>query len=104
MANIKIQGCTARFGEPPLCHSCKHALVVKGSRAGDEIIQCARVEERITFPVTSCTGYVDRQHPSLYDMEDIAWVLRTDAKRNEIGFVRSKDLKLRDRHVLIEDS
>ena len=33
-------------------------------------------------------------------MEDIAWVLRTDARRKQIGFVRSKDLKHADRHVL----
>jgi hypothetical protein len=36
-------------------------------------------------------------------MEDIAWVLRIDAKRNQIGFVRSRDLKGRERFVLDED-
>jgi hypothetical protein len=36
-------------------------------------------------------------------MEDIAWVLRTDARRRQIGFVRAKDLKVVDRHILIDD-
>ena len=42
-------------------------------------------------------------YPSLYRMEDIAWVLRTDTKRNQVGFVRSKDLKINERFVLEED-
>jgi hypothetical protein len=36
-------------------------------------------------------------------MEDIAWVLRTDTKRNQFGFVRSTDLKIRERFVLDKD-
>lgn len=36
-------------------------------------------------------------------MEEIAWVLRTDGKRNHVGFVRSRDLKARDRFVLSDD-
>jgi hypothetical protein len=46
---------------------------------------------------------VTSKHPSLWHMEDIAWVLRTDAKRRAIGFVRAKDPKLADRHVLDDD-
>jgi hypothetical protein len=45
----------------------------------------------------------DSAHASLSHMEDIAWVLRTDTKRNQVGFVRSKDLKIRERFVLDED-
>jgi hypothetical protein len=36
-------------------------------------------------------------------MEDIAWVLRTDPKRNRIGFVRSKDLKPKERVYFDEE-
>jgi hypothetical protein len=36
-------------------------------------------------------------------MEEIAWVLRTDANRNQIGFVRASKLRERERHVLVED-
>ena len=53
--------------------------------------------------MTSCTDFLSRQHPSLYHMEDIAWVLRTDVRRGQIGFVRSKDLKVSERFVLDED-
>lgn len=36
-------------------------------------------------------------------MEDIAWILRSDPKRNEIGFVRASKLRDRDRYVLLDD-
>jgi hypothetical protein len=36
-------------------------------------------------------------------MESIAWVLRTDASRRHIGFVRSRDLEPGERFVLPGD-
>jgi len=99
---IKISGGTARENEPSLCLSCRHATIVQGTSTKHEIVRCNRIETAIGFKVTSCTEYVHKQHPSLWHMEDIAWVLRTDPKRNQVGFVRSKDLKPRER-VFFED-
>src|SRR5579862_3708193 len=76
---IKINGGTAREGEPALCLSCRFASIVQGTKPNHEIIRCSRVETNLAFKVTSCTEYINRNHPSLYHMEDIAWVLRTDA-------------------------
>ena len=100
---VKIHGGTANGSDGPLCHTCKHAVVVQGMSARDEIIHCSILESRIAFPVTSCNKYVHRSHPTLWEMEDIAWILRTDIRRNQIGFVRAKDLKAAERHVLHED-
>jgi hypothetical protein len=100
---IKIQGGTVNNGDPPLCHTCRNATVVRGRSLQQEIIECGVLESRITFPVSFCNKYIHRQHPTLWEMEDIAWVLRTDPKRNQIGFVRSRDLKPDERHVLGED-
>jgi hypothetical protein len=36
-------------------------------------------------------------------MEDIAWVLRSDARKGHIGFVRARDLKPRERFRLTDD-
>jgi hypothetical protein len=36
-------------------------------------------------------------------MENIAWVLRTDARRKSIGFVQGRDLKPLQRYVLSDD-
>ena len=35
-------------------------------------------------------------------MEDIAWILRSDPKRKQVGFVRSRDLKFEERHRLTD--
>jgi hypothetical protein len=100
---IKIHGGTARHDEPSLCLTCRFVKVAQGPRCRDKIVPCSQLEAPVTFKVVSCTEYVHRRHPSLWHMEDIAWVLRTDAKRRAIGFVRAKDLKLTERHVLSDD-
>ncbi|MDP1570183.1 MAG: hypothetical protein Q8L86_09280 [Vicinamibacterales bacterium] len=106
MMYVKVHGGTVQHGDPPLCHTCRHATVVKGVSARHEIIECRRLStphDHVRFPVTSCTGYSDRRQPSLDDMEDIAWVLRTDVKRHQIGFVRAADLPISERLRLARD-
>ena len=103
---IKIEGSTARPGEPALCLTCRHSVVAKGVRLRDEIVECSMLasgHNRITFPVTFCTEHVSRQHASIREMEDIAWILRTDARRRQVGFVQPKDLTPKERYVLPED-
>lgn len=98
-----VKGTTTGDGTP-LCHTCRWATIVRGPQLGHEIVSCARVsDDRITFPVVSCTSYLDRSLTSLRDMEDVAWILRSDARRKEIGFVRARDLKPRERYVLDDD-
>jgi hypothetical protein len=103
---IKIHGGTAAIGQPSRCFTCRHATLVRGARLRDEIVECAALSyqrNRVTFPVTSCSDYVSRQHPSLREMEETAWILRTDVKRHRVGFVPSKDSKPKERFVLEED-
>ncbi|HUE87876.1 MAG TPA: hypothetical protein VMO26_17525 [Vicinamibacterales bacterium] len=103
---LKINGGTANHTEPSLCLTCRHATVVRGRTLGDEIIECGYLSgpnRRMAFPVTFCNAYVDRTHPTVREMEEIAWVLRTDAKRNQVGFVRASDLKPKDRFVLTDE-
>jgi hypothetical protein len=85
--------------------SCDHATVIQGTTLGAGIIECGRLygpQRRITFVVTSCSGYYDKSLPSLYHLESIAWILRTDTKRASVGFVRAKELPEDERHVLDE--
>ncbi len=103
---IKIRGGTVQHGETSLCVTCPYATVIQGTILRHEVVDCGRLygdRGRITFPVTSCTGYADSRLPSIREMEEMAWVLRTDAKRNSIGFVQAKKLKPRDRYVLDDD-
>ena len=103
---IKVRGGTVQHGQSSLCATCRYATVVKGIRLRDEIVECDKLtygHNRITFPVTFCTGYIDRQHPTIREMEDIAWVLRTDPRRKQVGFVQAANLKPKDRYVLPEE-
>ena len=102
---LKIRGGTVNHGEPSLCLTCRFATIIKGSRLRDEIVECGRLSDRnrITFPVKSCTGFIDRTHASIREMEEIAWVLRSDPKRNEVGFVKASALKPRERFILSDD-
>jgi len=103
---IKVRGGTASDGEPSLCLTCRFATVVKGARLRDEIVECSQLSygrNRVTFPVTQCTEYSDRRQPSLRAMEEIAWVLRSDPKKNTIGFVKRAELTRRERFVLDDD-
>lgn len=82
------------------CHA-RFATVVKGRSLNDEIIACSRLSEgaRITFTVTSCTDYSDRRRAGLYEMEEIAWILRSDPVKKTIGFVRASEL----RRIVVDD-
>ncbi len=102
---VKIRGGTS-YGDAPLCQTCRYATIVNGPTLSDEIIECACLTSgpgRITFPVTYCTAYSDRRQASVREMEDIAWILRSDPKRNQIGFVPASKLRERDRYVLVDD-
>ena len=103
---VKIRGGTVAESDEPLCQTCRYATIIKGASLRDEIVECSSLacgRGRITFRVNYCTSYSDRRQPSIREMEDIAWVLRSDPKRNEIGFVRASKLRNRDRYVLTED-
>ena len=103
---MKIHGGTVRHGEPSLCLTCRNATVVQGPSLQDRVVDCGRLstrDSRIPFPVSACSEYSDRRHPTLREMEDVAWVLRTDARRRKIGFVQARELKPLQRYVLSDD-
>ena len=103
---FKIRGGTVKEGGDSLCLTCRHATIVEGVSAHQRILECSELSNhscRITFPVTSCTRFSDRNRPSLREMEEIAWILRTDARRTQVGFVHARQLKPGDRHMLSDD-
>jgi hypothetical protein len=100
---VKIHGGTADHGAPSLCLSCRWATVIRGPRLSNEIVECAQLSyqrRRVTFPVVQCSDYTDRRLASLREMEEIAWILRSDSLRKKVGFVRSSELEEKDRFVL----
>ncbi len=86
-----------------LCASCRNATYVRGHRLDDEIVECSELwsdRKFVKFPVKSCSSYSDRRQPTLKDMEDQAWILRSTGKTSRIGFVKAKDLRREERYAL----
>ena len=103
---IKIRGGTADHGQRSLCETCRWATVVRGVRLDEQLVECQQLSyrnQRVAFAVASCSRYDDRSRPSVREMEEIAWILRSDPLRNQIGFVRSSRLPDSERYVLDED-
>jgi hypothetical protein len=65
--------------------------VRRGAAESDEQVYCMVVKREVCTRVVECNRYVDRAQPSLWYLKEIAWVLRTDSKRQKIGFVRAKE-------------
>lgn len=71
-----------------LCGTCDLSHV-RRSDDGSILVLCQSVEHEFSVvrrPVTECSGYRDKNTPSLHEMRDIAWNLRLDKKRGTVGF------------------
>ncbi len=68
-----------------LCRSCSFATIVEGSAGTQQIKQCAHLG-RVPFPVASCSQWQDRSATSLWDMQQIAWVVEAKGSRH-VGFL-----------------
>ena len=88
---IKGQSTT---GGSPLCARCKSSHIINNEGQG-EVVYCREsgYEKRLPFAVFRCNTYVPRTHVSVWDMEKIAWILTTDKKGKEVGFVKSSKYK-----------
>jgi len=103
---INVRGGTVDHGRRSLCESCRWATVIRGRKLGDEIVECHQLSyrnQRVPFPVSSCSDYLSRSQPTVKDMEAIAWVLRSDPRRNQVGFVHSSKLTDDERYVLPDE-
>lgn len=69
----KIHGEHTRpTNQPPLCHTCNSATIVRGTRFGDDVIRCGALG-RVTFHVTECNAYSDARLVPVYRLEETAW-------------------------------
>ena len=86
MVSIKVLNGTPESGET-LCRSCRYVHRQQGYRYSEEVIHCdySSPMRRILFNVRACTEYADRNHPTRYDMEKVAWVLEIKGGK-PIGF------------------
>lgn len=89
--HLKVLRGTRSSNAARLCDTCQSGLVRKGAAESDEHVYCTITEREVRNWVVECNRYVNRSQPSLWAMKQIAWVLRTDSKRQAIGFVPAKE-------------
>lgn len=92
----KVLGGTPR-GFVSLCVTCRSAHIIRGMNLQHEVF-CRAMPQltRIGFPVENCSIYDDKRNPSLYEMEQIAWEVKS-RNRAPMGFSRNGE-----RDVVIE--
>src|SRR6267142_1030081 len=94
MVTIKVKGGTPQDSDT-LCRTCSYGHIIKGFRATEEEVYCRYfyLEREIHFPVSECTFYEDRRLACKREMEDIAWILRTDMPRRHVGLISPEQLR-----------
>jgi len=90
----KVIGGTPRSDRASMCLTCRLAWHMKTVNLG-EIIICRAIGQglRITAPVVECITYDDKRVPSLYDMEQVAWEVKS-RNRGAVGFGGARDLSI----------
>lgn len=92
MPLIKIQGGTRSQNDKRLCDTCAAATILKGAADSAERIICNALGMRqVPFKVVECNRYYDSTQPSLYDLYQTAWVLKTSENRRAVGFAPWKE-------------
>ena len=88
----KVYGGTP-VGSESRCDTCTHANVIQGYAESERIVLCGAVEPsmRVPFKVAECSTYEDKRLPCYWQMEKIAWDLRSRATVHTAGFVRAAD-------------
>src|SRR5262249_19377461 len=91
MTTVRVKDGTPVEGVS-LCRTCSWGVARRGYRTSDDEVFCRFIQpnKRVPFTVRECSAYTNRNTPSLYSMEKIAWVLLTKSAGRSIGFVTGK--------------
>jgi len=103
---IKIYGGTPSQSGRSLCETCRHSMITRGRKLGEEIVNCEALNGRssqITFVVAECSAYMDATLPSYPELFEKAWILRPREGKRAAGFVRASDLSVKERFELMKD-
>jgi len=60
-----------------LCRSCRYASIQTGYSAKEEEIRCCYLREArlVLFPVKTCTDYLSKETPTVFELEKIAFII-----------------------------
>ena len=74
---IRLVRSVAGVGQESLCRSCRYASIQTGYSVKEEEIRCCYLREArvISFPVKTCTEYLNKGTPTVYELEKIAFII-----------------------------
>jgi hypothetical protein len=86
--SINVKNGTPMHG-PSLCETCTRAHIARGYRESQVLVICGYTspEHRVTFSVSECSSYVDKNRQTLYEMDKIAWTVAPRDPKRATGFV-----------------
>ena len=73
-----------------LCQMCAHARIASGHSFSERMVHC-QAFGHVPFRVADCNGFYPSNAPTIYDMEQVAWMLVTKKAGREVGFVSAKE-------------
>ncbi|HSL20125.1 MAG TPA: hypothetical protein VK886_01225 [Vicinamibacterales bacterium] len=103
---VKVHNGTASGSEASLCQTCRHSTIIRGRTLDEEIVHCQispMSTTRVTFKVTSCSGYNDERLPTYMQLLEDAWILQPGTKRRPAGFVRASELREEELSNIMRD-
>ena len=77
-------------GGASLCETCSYGFIARGYRQNEMLIVCQATwpQARMAFPIRVCSRYIEKNRPTIREMEEIALVLDRVALKRDAGFVR----------------
>lgn len=84
-----------REGSGTLCDTCRRGQVMT-TDLGQFIVICQSGGEDkvLRSRIVDCSKYADKRKPALYEMEEHAWLLVTEARHGQtVGFISPKQRK-----------
>lgn len=87
---IKIRGGTIQ-GNTNLCERCRSYHFTRMTD-NQENRYCSRLDQDLSGMVAECNQFDDKSAPSIYDMQQIAWVVESNNKK-AIGFLSPSEFK-----------
>ena len=97
------------IGGIPLCRTCRNATYIQGAAESQRLLMCGEFsgyddKKPMPFEAYECSVYEDKRLPSKRDLEDTAWILRTNPKqKGTLGFFSPQQLRELRREKLIDD-
>lgn len=87
MGKIQMKNATP-IGAEPLCRTCIHGLVLRGYRESEMAVRCTYANPAfpVSFLVSECTEFYDRNRPSWAAMDKLAIHVTPKAPAKPLGF------------------